>query len=398
MWRYEDGGPRRQQTVAGSLGLAAGEELTVTTRTAPAITMAVGNASGDLYLLRHTGGEGAISFVEQIDPLTLEPLGQSPELAGGPTWPGGVGIRDDGSLDVVFGNHAHHLSADLRVLASCELPRHRPYNSFVALPDGTLITKDFGGSLPGAPLTADERQPCELIALSPDLAIVARVELGEASIARLSADGNDVYVVGDTHLIRVHWDGKALVVDDQFNARYRTIEGQTYGWDCVIAAGAAWFLDDGDGSEGYTGTLRGHGLSTAPLHLVKVDLATGDVTMAEVSGSPGLIANPPAVDEKRGIVVGYDSGNGVVAAFATDTLEQRWRRDQDHGSHLILYEESGELVTGDNADVVVLDIETGAELARADTGSGIQSVLFPCPGTAHDFYVCTFLTITRLSL
>jgi hypothetical protein len=360
--------------------------------------MAVGNDDGSLYLLRHTAGDGAVAFVERIDPVTLEPVAQSPELAGGPVWPGGVGVRDDGSLDVVFGNHAHHLSADLSVVASRALPRDRPYNSFVTLPDGTLITKDFGGSLPGAPLRADERQPCELVALSPDLDILDRVALDEASIARLSADGDDIYVVGDTHLMGVHWDGRALLVDETFNARYRTIDGQTYGWDCVLAADAAWFLDDGDGSEGYTGTLRGHQLSTAPLHLVKVDLASAAVSMVEVSGLPGLIANPPVVDERRNIVVGYDSGNGVVAAFDTRTLEPRWRREQDHGSHLILYTDSGELVTGDNADVVVLDIETGNELARADTGSGIQSVLFPCPGNARDFYVCTFLTITRVFL
>jgi hypothetical protein len=398
MWSHEDGGPRRQQTVAGSLGLAPGDSLTVTTRTAPAITMAVGSADGDLFLLRHTAGDGAVAFVERIDPLTLEPLAQSPELAGGPVWPGGVGVRDDGSLDVVFGNHAHHLGADLAPVASRELPRHRPYNSFVTLPDGTLVTKDFGGSLPGAPLAAADRRPCELVALSPDLDIVARVELPEASIARLSADGDDVYVVGDTHLMRVRWNGRSLDVDESFDARYRTIEGQTYGWDCVIVSGAAWFLDDGDGSEGYTGTLRDHGLSTAPLHLVKVDLATAAVAMVEVSGLPGLIANPPVVDERRGIVVGYDSGNGVVAAFDAETLQPRWRREQDHGSHLILYADSGELVTGDNADVVILDIDSGKELARADTGSGIQSVLFPCPGTDRDFYVCTFLTISRVSL
>ena len=74
--------------------------------------------------------------------------------------------------------------------------------------------------------------------------------------------------------------GAVDTADDQveslFAARYRTMPGQTYGWDCVIAAGSAWFLDDGDGSERYTGTLRSHGLSTAPLHLVRVDLTTGE--------------------------------------------------------------------------------------------------------------------------
>ena len=51
--------------------------------------------------------------------------------------------------------------------------------------------------------------------------------------------------------------------------------GQTYGWDAVLALGAAWFLDNGEGSERYVGTFRGQGISSAPLHLVRVDLATG---------------------------------------------------------------------------------------------------------------------------
>jgi hypothetical protein len=399
-WRYEDGGPRRKQTVAGGLGIRPGQGLTVTTRTAPVCTMVVAGHDGELFLLRHTAGEGAIAIVERIDPITLEPLDQSAELAGGPVWPGGIGAAEDGTLYVVFGNHAHRLDAELNVVASRTLPRDRPYNSFVTLPDGHLATKDFGGSRPGLPIGADQREPCELLVLEPEaLEVVDRLVLPEPSIARLSADGSVIYVVGDESLLRARWDGTSLELDEAFTVRYLTLAGQTYGWDCVIAAGAAWFLDDGDGSERFTGTLRGHGVSTAPLHLVRVDLATRVVTMTEICGQPGgLIANPPIVDERRRIAVGYDSGNGALAAFDLDTLAPRWRRDQNHASHLLLYAETGELVTGDDADVVVLDITTGVELARVDSGSGIQSVLFPSPGFGRDFYLCSLLTVTRVAV
>lgn len=186
--------------------------------------------------------------------------------------------------------------------------------------------------------------------------------------------------IGDTSLLRVTWDGgdRVLALDDGFVAPYRTLEGQTYGWDCVLAAGVAWFLDNGGGSEAYAGTLRGFGRSRTPLHLVRVDLSTAGVTLTEVCGAPGgLVANPPLVDESRGCVLAYDSGNGAMTCFDLDTLEPRWQRAQDHGSHLLLYDETGEVVTGDGTDVVVLDIDTGTELARADLGHGIQSVLFP---------------------
>jgi hypothetical protein len=398
MWTHEDGGPRRQQLAPGRLD-ARGAAIEVTTRTAPAVTMAVGDDDG-LFLLRHTAGDGAISFVERIDPIPLEPVATSAELAGGPVWPGGLGLHDDGSIHVVFGNHAHRLDRDLQVQASRQLPRNRPYNSFVTMPDGHLVTKDFGGSRPGLHVDAADREPCELVALDPvTLEIVSSLVLPEPSIARLSADVDDVYVVGDTSLLCAQWDGRRFVLDDDLRAPYRTIDGQTYGWDAVLAAEHAWFLDDGDGSEGFSGTLRGHGVSTAPLHLVRVDLGTGDVALAEVCGKAGgLIANPPVVDEARRVVVGYDSGNGVVTAFDVDTLAVRWTRDQDHASHLVLYPESGELVTGDGTDVVILDIETGDELARADAGGGVQSVLFPCPGRGRDVYVCTFLSISRIEV
>lgn len=399
-WSYEDGGARRTQTVAGGLGIRPGEQLTVTTRTAPVCTMVIAGHQGDLFLLRHTAGDGAIAIVERIDPITLEPLAQSPELAGGPVWPGGMGAADDGTLYVVFGNHAHRLDAELAVVASRALPRDRPYNSFVTLPDGHLATKDFAGSRPGLTVTADQREPCELLVLEPEaLEVVDRLVLPEPSVARLSADANEIYVVGDKSLLRVRWDGMRLDLDDTFTARYLTLAGQTYGWDCVIAAGAAWFLDDGDGSESFTGTLRGHGVSTAPLHLIRVDLATGEVMMTEICGLPGgLVANPPIVDERRNVVVGYDSGNGILAAFDLDTLAPRWHRDQNHASHLLLHAGTGELVTGDHADVVVLDIAAGAELARVDSGSGMQSVLFPAPGFGRDFYCCSLLTVTRVAV
>ncbi len=396
-WRFEDGGPRRSQAVPGSLLLGPASALTVTTRMAPATTMVVGSGPQHLYLLRHTGGADAVSFVERIDPYTLEPVNESPALAGGPPWPGGIGVYDDGSVYVVFGNHAHRLSPELQVTASTRLPRDRPYNSFVPLPDGHLVTKDFAGSRPGVPVAEAEREPAELCVLDPDLKIVDRLQLPEPSIARLSADADNVYIVGDRSLLCATWDGSRLHRDDDFAATYRTLDGQSYGWDCVIAAGFAWFLDNGDGSEAFSGTLRGHGLATAPLHLIRVDLGTGEVAMAEVCGlEKGLIANPPVVDPHHRVAVGYDSGNGVVTGFDLDSLETRWQRQQDHGAHLLLYEESGELVTGDHADVVVLDVSSGAELARVDTGSGLQSVLFPSPGFERDFYLCSLLTVSRV--
>jgi hypothetical protein len=409
-WPGEDGGPRRTEIPRSGtgLGLRPGEELAVTTREAVVGTMVVLRAPGEVYLLRHTGGPDAVSWVERIHAETLEVIERSPDLPGGKTWPGGIAAHANGDLYVAFGRHAHRLAPDLQTVHSVELPRDRPYNSFVIVPDGHLVLKDFGGGLPpGIEPLADES--CELVALEPEtLGIVARVTLPERSVARLSADGDDVYVVGVEHLFRVRWDGAAFAVDLDFTARYRTIEGQTHGWDAVIAGGAAWFLDDGEGTEGFTGSFRGVSRSPAPLHLVRVDLATSAVTLTEVCGLPnGIVANPPAIDAARGIAVGYDSANGVLAAFAVDTdgtLTPRWRREQHHACHPILYPDTGELVTADHDgdrfmdQLVVLDIETGDEKARIDTGSPLQSPVFLAPGFGRDLYYVAFPAVSRISV
>ncbi len=408
-WPGEDGGPTRLQIPRRGLGpgITPADHLEVTHRLAPLITMTVLREPGEVFLLRHSAGDGAFSLVERIDPESLEPVAVSCELPGGPVWPGGMAAHANGSLYVVFGEHAHRLDTDLNVLSTRRLPRSLAYNSFVVLADGCLATKDFAGSRPGVPIAADHRRPSELVILEPErLDIVATLELPEPSMARLSSDGVDIYVVGDTSLRRVRWDGSSLRLDGDFRARYRTVDGQSYGWDCVLADGAAWFLDNGDGSERYAGTLRGQGMSSAPLHLVRVDLGSGRLTMAEVCGLPGgLVANPPVIDASRRIAVGYDSGNGVLAAFDIDDdgeLIARWSRPQNHGGHLLLFPDTGELLTGDHDEMrhaeqaVFIDIATGQESARIDTGSPVQSVLFPALGFGRDVYLCSFTTVSRV--
>lgn len=409
-WPAEDGGPRRLQVPGAGhrpWDLRPGDALEVTHRDAPGTTMAVLRDPGEVYVLRHGFGDDATCWVEQVDPVSLEVVRRTADLPGGPMWPGGLAAHGDGSLHVVFGNHAHRLTAGLDLMVTVELPRRRPYNSFVALPDGHLVTKDFAGRRPGQ--QDKGRKPSELLVLHPEtLSVVDRLPLPEPSIARLSADGDDVYVVGDTSLMRATWTGARLALDGSFDAPYRTREGQTYGWDAVVALGAAWFLDDGEGTDRYNGAFRGQGISTDPLHVVRVDLTTAEVTLTEVCGLPGgLIANPPLVDEQRRIVVGFDSGNDVISAFdvaADGSLATRWKRPQGHASHMVLLPDLGQLVTGDHdgdrmADqLVVLDVESGQELARADTGSPLQSVVFPAVGWDGDVYFPSMSTLSRVAV
>ena len=408
-WSGEDGGPKRRQiaTNVSIPRITNSKQLEVVSRDALAMTMPIVGPNDELFLQRVMPGLDSVAWVEKIDPLTLETIIQSEQLAGGPMWPGGMAAHANGSLYVVFGNHAHRLSTDLSVIASTELPRVRPYNSFVILPSGHIATKDFSGPLPGKP-DGTPMDNTELLILDPeDLRIVTRLELNEPSIARLSADGNNIYVVGDHSLIRVIWNGESLSVDETFNARYRTLEGQTFGWDTVITDDDAWFLDNGEGTQLFTGSFRGVGISTAPLHLVRVNKQTGHVTLTEICGLPnGIVANPPVVDMKRQIVVGFDSGNGVISGFDfdEDSVTLRWSHEQNHACHMLLIPETGQIITADYRpelgceQVVVLDITTGNEVARVSTTSPIQSAVFPAIGPRGDIYWCSMTTITRISV
>jgi hypothetical protein len=148
-------------------------------------------------------------------------------------------------------------------------------------------------------------------------------------------------------------------------------------------------------------------VSTAPQRLWRLPLDGGAPASVEVCGrSGGIIANPPVVDPDRRVAVGYDSGNAVLAAWRfgePGEWELLWRRDQDHGAHMIRYPDTGELVCCDHdteagEHVVVLDLESGAEQGRVGLGFPIQSVLFPAVGWERDLYAVTFAGIARVTV
>lgn len=434
-WPAEDGGPKRLAAVHGvvELGAAGAGGLEVTaTRDTLGTTMVVLRDPGEVFVLRHTLGRRPLEdpstwWVERIDPLTLEPIARSPDLDGGPFWPGGFAAHANGSLIAVCGNGVFRLSPGLELLAEARLPAPRPYNSFVVLGDGTLVMKDFDREL---------REPSVLVLLDPGT-LERRcddVGIGEAAIARLTADGDDLYVVGATEVKRYRWDGDALTHDAQWGGRY-LVPGNSYGWDPVVADDQLWFLDNG--AHDYVTTMLGAGVAPGPVHLHRYSLTDpADHERVEVCGLPrGAVTDPPFYDEHRHVAVAYDSANGVVQAFRFDGgLEPLWRRELNHSAHMIGYAGSGELVLhdfhcpafqrtrigralgrrftapirhpwlrrlaapGSRDEVVVVDIETGEEHARATVPTLMQSVVFPAPGFNRDFYWVTITTLARVAV
>lgn len=94
---------------------------------------------------------------------------------------------------VVYGRWAHRLSRARVPLASLELPIDQPYNSFVILDNGLIVTKNLSDRTPArlTVIDAETLQPA-----CPDR------DRPEPSIARLSASGNTVYVVGVRSIFR----------------------------------------------------------------------------------------------------------------------------------------------------------------------------------------------------
>ncbi len=437
-WSSEDGGPRRWGNAAvPGLGIKPGESLRVAAaRRAFATDMLVRRRPGELYALRHPPPRGAQAkpigaWVERLDPETLEVTARSGELPGGPYWPGGMAAHANGDLHMVYGAWAHRLTPDLKVLASHRLPVDRPHNSFVVLDSGELISKDCDAPAGREPSTVSVLDPETLLAVAPPL------RLPEPSIARLSSDGESVIAVGTTRVFRLRLDRSAgrLEIDPSWSPSYGPAPGRSFGWDPVITDEHVLWMDNGGNRVDHT--MLGSGVQPDPLRLWWARLDHGSTRSVEISGHPhGTESNPPAWDPERRIVVAYDSGNAVVRAWRMegDDLAPLWRRDDvAHAGHLILYPDTRELVVGDwrgpavlrsralrpvlraigsyiprtsfgtraalaggGDELVVLDLDTGAEKARVAIPSPIQGFLFPAPGFGRDVYYQSLTTIARV--
>lgn len=399
-WPAEDGGSARLQVVAGSkpegLRLAA-------SRSALFSTMTVLGDPGEVFLLRHSLlrsrlGLPTTAQVERIDADTLKPLARSPRLPGGPMWPGGLAIHRNGDIYVAYGRWMHRLRrSDCSVAGALELPTDQPHNSFVILDAGVLVTKNIS-----------DQTPARLCIVSPDSLRMATapVEAPEPSIARLSARGNTVYLVGTQSIMRFAFDGTTLVRDEAWRCVYADDAARSYGWDVVLGDRHAWFMDNG--RHRYVRHMIGRGVGRATNRLIRVSLDdANDWQSVEISGLPGgAITNPPLWDEGRQIVVGYDSANSVMHAFRFDeqkrSLSPIWKIEGiGCASHMLFLQPSGTIVTNDfrkREAVVLIDIESGARTARAETGGRMQGVVFPSPGWNDDIYWCSFDRLARISL
>ena len=445
-WPAEDGGSARLQSPRSEpgLNLGFGDTLEVLAeRRITGIQMVVRGPGEALFALRSVLGrrvmkDPAKTVIEKLDPITLEVIASTEELPAGPWWAGGLAALADGGVVAISGRWAHRIDPEtMRVTAARQLPVDAPYTSFVALPDGTLFTKDFD---------RDISRQTTLMALDP-MTLDDRCEplrLPEPAIARLTAADGNVYVVGVDHAMRVKWNGTSLELDD-WRHRYRTGEGAGYGWDPVVALNRLWFLDQG--RHRFRVSMRGSALDSGPvrLHSIPLDDPSGATAVNVCGDAWGAITNPPLIDPERRIAVGYDTANGWMTAFdipadPTAAPTVKWTKQIDSGPHLLRWAESGELLACDHRapwplhtrlasrlldgslsdalrrsgertpsleprlarfageDAVVIDLESGLERGRATMPVLAQSVMFPTAGANRDAILTSMTAIFRVGV
>lgn len=404
-WPCEDAGPARLQAPREGAGLhlRGNERLGCVTRNTCLSTMTVLGAPGEVFLLTHSAlraklGWATTACVERIDPISLKTVRRSPRLPGGPMWPGGMAIHRNGDIYSVYGRYAHRLNRQCEVLQAFQLPQNQAYNSFVILDNGLIVTKNLSDTSPAllTVLDADTLTPAGPDTLCP-----------EPSIARLSARGNTVYVVGTRTVFRLHWNPQRqqLELDPDWRFDYLADTEQSYGWDVVLSDRDAWFMDNGRHT--YQTTMLRAGVTRTANRLIRVGLDDArDHAIHTICGQPGgSITNPPLFDVKRHIVVAYDSANAYLGAWQVDrqtrTLVPLWHKSQfGCASHMILYPDTGELVVNDyrrwGEAVVVLNIANGTELARIRSGGITQGVVFPSVGWGRDFYWSSMGRLARI--
>lgn len=407
-WPVECGGPRRQK-LAATPGprFQPGEKLHSTVRNMRGwAVMMVQRAPGELYVqggggLRrgelppHFRAEGRNSgWLERINPITLEPIDRSPELpSGGHLWCGAVVVHANGDLYMVNGRYCHRLDPQCRVVAERELPVDGPYNGLLILSDGNLVMKNLGYK-PGETCSFSVLEPEGLEPVGDPYVIDAPC-MGRFS-SDLTSDGEFVYTSSSTELLRLRYERGSLSLDPDWRASYDLPgEDQADAWDTSVGSDSIWLMDSGRPpfwTVPTTAAQRGFRFS--------LDNPAERDIVAPFESPNAFSPGPPLFDPERNIFVVYDGLSGGIAAFryaAPGRLDEMWRLPFRNNVQMMLYADSGELVVENAApflaegesEVVVVDIETGAERGRAPIGADSTNGMFLCPGFQRDFYAAS---------
>jgi len=405
----EYGGVRRQKHARSpGLNIQPGETLKVTSRrfAKGKWVVATVNADNRLFIFGcsvPSQPDVSIGWVEEVDSITLETIRQSPELTtGGHNWCGGAAVLADGTIITGFGNRVHKLTLDLELIAELELPVDHAHNGISLLSDGMMITRN---------LEHDHSKKSVFTVFDPNtLQVVKRVEFVGASIGRFcvdpTPDGDYVYATTPTHIHRLIYKNQNLVLDQNWNASYDLPdENQSFAWCNTVGDDSVWFMDMGDTPPLET-IMRAYPVGTKPLAFSKpcsapvrvhrvstTDSSSTDVLTPFDLPNGGHNASPLYVQDKK-ILLTFDTNNRKTGAWRFNgpgDFEELWVHDIGNSNQVFYYPDTGEVVLDDvlednNVDTVLIDIETGEEKGRVNTGARTAAGMAFYPGLGRDLY------------
>jgi hypothetical protein len=405
----EYGGIRRQKHARSpGLNIQPDETLQVTSRRFEKGKWVVGTVNADNRLFIFgcsvpSQPDISIGWVEEVDPITLETIRQSPDLkTGGHNWCGGAAVLADGTLITGFGNRIHKLTQDLELIAELELPVDHAHNGISLLSDGMMITRN---------LEHDHSKKSVFTVFDPStMQVVKRVEFVGASIGRfcvdLTPEGEFVYATTPTHIHRLIYKDQNLILDENWNASYDLPgEDQSFAWCNTVGDGSVWFMDMGDTPPLET-IMRAYPVGTKPLAFSKpcsapvrvhrvstTDSSSTDVLTPFDLPNGGHNASPLYVQDKK-ILLTFDTNNRKTGAWRFNgpgDFEELWVHDIANSNQVLYYPDTGEVVLDDvlddkTVDAVVIDIETGEEKGRTATGTRYPAAMAFYPGLNRDCY------------
>ena len=405
----EYGGVRRQKHARSpGLNIQPSETLKVTSRRFAKGKWVVGTVNADNRLFIFGGSvpsqpDVSIGWVEEVDPITLETIRQSPELTtGGHNWCGGASVLADGTIITGVGNRVHKLSLDLELINELELPVDHAHNGISLLSDGMMITRN---------LEHDHNKASVFTIFDPNtLKVVKTVEFLGASIGRfcvdLTPEGDYVYATTPTNIHRLIYKDQNLALDENWSASYDLPgEDQSFAWCNTVGDDSVWFMDMGDTPPVET-IMRAYPVGTKPLAFSKpcsapvrvhrvstTDSSSTDVLTPFDLPNGGHNSSPLYVQDKK-ILLTFDTNNRKTGAWRFNgpgDFEELWVHDIGNSNQVFYYPDTGEVVLDDvlednNVDTVLIDIETGEEKSRVATGARYAAAMAFYPGLDRDFY------------
>ena len=371
------------------------------------------------------------AWVERIDPLTLEPLARSPDLASGPFWPGGMAAHANGSL---HRRHRQPLPPPLRRTSSCSPTRGCPAPRPVQLVRRPRRRHARDEGLRPRPARAGAARPARPGHARAPLRRRRRSARPRSRGCRPTATTSTWSAPRTRHAAAL---GRRSARARRGLGRRRTsCPGSSYGWDPVIAGGQLWFLDNG--AHDFVTTMRGAGVAPGPVHLHphvarrrRRSRARRGLRRCRAARSPTRRSTTPSAGSPSPTTRPTASSR---RSASTSGLTPLWRRELSHAAHMILYAETGELVLHDfhgpafaahprrpgarcaastammrhaalrrlatraSRDEVVVRRHRDRRRARPRAGARrlMQSVVFPAPGFDRDLYWVTITTLARL--